>query len=346
MSNIPKNKASYVGKVILTIKSTNLYIMKTTILISVLFFLVSAMGQSQENKFSFEERYDVSSPANLEIATIDGDVIVHPGSDGELKVFYIVRKNGVFLNMTKEELEEHVIITVHHEANSLAISVKNKGTYNWRNQFDVSFEIYAPVQTSCYLKTSDGDIALSGFNANQKCRTSDGDIRMKKINGKVELHTSDGDIEISGINGDMVMETSDGDIEAEDIEGSVEMETSDGDIEMKSVIGAVSAITSDGDIEAIDCSGSITASTSDGDIHGNFLKITNKLSFVTSDGDINITVPKELGFNIKLKGETLRAQLTNFSGKNSEHHIEGEINGGGIPVELITTDGMVVLSFE
>jgi DUF4097 and DUF4098 domain-containing protein YvlB len=320
--------------------------MRTSLLISVLFLLISTLSSAQENKYSFEEKYDISSPANLEITISDGDVNVHPGDDGVFKVYYIVRKSGIFVNMSKEELEEHVIITVNHDANSLAISIKNKSTYNWRNQYDVSFEIYVPVQTSCYLKTSDGDIMLSGLNADQKCRTSDGDIRVKKINGKVELQTSDGDINVSGINGDMIMETSDGDIEAEDIEGSLEMITSDGDIEMKGVIGAVSAVTSDGDIDAIDCSGSITASTSDGDIHGNFLKITNKLSFVTSDGDINITVPKELGFNIKLKGETLRAHLSNFTGKNSEHHIEGDINGGGIPVELITSDGTVVLSFE
>ncbi len=320
--------------------------MRTTLFISVLFLLISTLSYAQENKYSFEEKYDISSPANLEITISDGDVVVHPGDDGTIKVFYIVRKKGIFVNMSREDLEEYVVITVEHDAKLLAISVKNKSTYNWRNQYDVSFEIYAPVQTSCFLKTSDGDIVLSGLNANQKCRTSDGDIRVKKINGKVELVTSDGDIDVSGINGDLIAETSDGDIDAEDIEGALQMVTSDGDIEMKSVVGAISAITSDGDIESIDCSGSMDASTSDGDIQGNFLKITNKLSFTTSDGDIHIAIPKGPGYNVKMKGGTLRAQMTDFTGKNSEHHIEGEINGGGIPVELITTDGTIALSFE
>ncbi|NOX48548.1 MAG: DUF4097 domain-containing protein [Chlorobi bacterium] len=320
--------------------------MRATLFISVLFFLIGTLSQAQENKFSFEEQYKVSSPVKLNISISDGDVNVHPGVDGTIKVYYSVYKRGVFVDISKKELAEYVIIAVKHDANLLDISVKSQSTYNWKNQYEVSFEVYAPVQTSCYLKTSDGDIMLSGLKADQKCHTSDGDIRVKKIDGKIELVTSDGDIDVAEINGEMDMETSDGDIEAEDVEGSLQMVTSDGDIEIKNVVGAVSALTSDGDIEAVDCSGSMTASTSDGDIHGYFLKVKNKLSFETSDGDINITVPKGMGLNLKLKGETLRSQLTGFSGKSSEHHIEGEINGGGIPVELITTDGTITLSFE
>ncbi|MCD4694800.1 MAG: DUF4097 domain-containing protein, partial [Bacteroidales bacterium] len=85
---------------------------------------------------------------------------------------------------------------------------------------------------------------------------------------------------------------------------------------------------------------------SDGDIRGNFLKITDKLSLVTSDGDIDISIPKGLGLDLKLKGETLKTPLMNFSGKTDEHHIEGKVNGGGIPLELITSDGTIILTYH
>ena len=320
--------------------------MRSIVSISVLLFFASTLCQAQESKFSFEEQYNISVPANLEISTDDGDVQVFPGDDGVIKVFYSVHKSGIFVNITKEELEEYLIIDIKHSENMLDISVRNRNANNWRDQYDVSFEIYTPVQTSCNLKTSDGDIRLSGLNTNQKCSTSDGDILVKKVNGNIDLHTSDGDINCYGIIGDMEMETSDGDIDAEGLQGEIQIVTSDGDILIKDALGAIFANTSDGDIIANDCSGSITASTSDGDIRGNFLKVTNKLSFITSDGDINIVVPKELGFNIKLKGETLRAELSDFTGKNSEHHIQGEINGGGIAIELITSDGTVILSYQ
>ena len=320
--------------------------MRSVVLISVLFFLVNTLGLAQDNKFTFEEQYDISSPAKLNISSSDGDIEVHPSDEGIIKVFYIVHKGGHFVNISKEELEEYVIIEVKHSDDMLDISVRNRNNYNWRNQYDVSFEIYTPVLTSCNLKSSDGDIMLSGLNADQKCKTSDGDIRVKKINGRVDLYTSDGDINAYVINGDMDMKTSDGDIHAEMIEGVTKIITSDGDISISDAAGAISATTSDGDIVFRDCNGSMLASTSDGDIRGNFIKITDRLSFVTSDGDINISVPKGTGLNLKLKGETLKTPLINFSGKTDEHHIEGKVNGGGIPLELITSDGTIILSYQ
>ena len=320
--------------------------MRSVVLFSILVFLTTTSVLSQEGKFSFEEQYNISVPANLEISTSDGDVQVFPGDDGAIKVFYSVHKVGKFVKITKEELEEHLVIDIKHSGNLLDISVRNQNNYNWKDRYEVSFEIYTPVQTSCNLRTSDGDIRLSGLKANQKCKTSDGDILIKKINGSVDLHTSDGDINGYGIIGDVEMETSDGDIDVEGLEGAIQIVTSDGDISINEATGAISATTSDGDIAAQDCSGSMIASTSDGDIRGSFLKITNELSFVTSDGDITITVPKGLGLNIKLKGETLKTPMMDFSGKTDKHHIEGKVNGGGIPVNLITSDGTIILSYQ
>jgi len=90
----------------------------------------------------------------------------------------------------------------------------------------------------------------------------------------------------------------------------------------------------------------LIASSSDGDIHGDLIKITNKVSLVTSDGDIDISIPGGMGLDLKLKGETLKTPLLDFTGKADEHHIEGKVKGGGVPVQLITSDGTVVLSYH
>lgn len=322
--------------------------MRSAILFSIIIFLFSTYSNSQESKYSFKEDYRVSSNPKLEISTSDGDIQVKPGNEGDIEVYYIVHKGNSFLNISKEELEEHVTITITHNDNLLDISVKNKNNlnWNWNNYYNVSFKIIAPSTTSCYLKSSDGDIYLSGLNADQKCRTSDGDIGAKKINGKLSMITSDGDISAIGIYGDMNFETSDGDVDVESIEGAATIITSDGDISINDVVGAVKAVTSDGDIIATNCAGSVIASSSDGDIRAEFNKVKGKLSFVTSDGDINVAIPEGLGMDLKLKGETLRTPKMNFSGKTDKYRIEGDVNGGGVPVELITSDGTVTLSFR
>ena len=320
--------------------------MKSVLFISVLVFLFSTFGQAQENKFSFKEQYDVDAPAKLKISTSDGDIKVLTGKEGTFEVFYIVHKNGSIIKTSREELENDFIIDIEHENNLLDISVRNKKQVTWKINYDVSFKIYAPVQTSCSLASLDGDIKFSGFNADQKCRTSDGDIKIEKINGSIDIVTSDGDIRAWEINGDADLETSDGDVLIENIEGTINIVTSDGDVSIKSAIGAINAVTSDGDIAFSDCSGSLIAATSDGDIEGNLIKVTNKVSLVTSDGDIELSVPGGLGLYIKLKGENIKTPTMNLQGKIDEHHVEGKVNGGGVPLEMITSDGAVILSFH
>ena len=319
--------------------------MKSKITTFALLFLAFGTLHAQDDKYSFKENYDISSPAYLNVAVSDGDVTVVPGKNGSIEVLYIVYFNNHFVDISKEELGKYMILDFKHNENTLNISVHHRKPYNRKNRYEVSLKIYTPVQTLCNLKSSDGDIEVSGLKADQKCKTSDGDIVMKNISGNLDLHTSDGDIDISKISGDIILKTSDGDVIVSGAEGTANLITSDGDIKLKEVTGAISAETSDGDITIRDCNGSLSAITSDGDIRGNLLKVTNKLSFRTSDGDINITIPSGLGLNLKAKGETLRIPLMNFSGSTEDHRIEGTINGGGIPVEFITTDGTITLSY-
>lgn len=320
--------------------------MKSVVFFSILVFLFCDLGQAQEDKHSFKEQYDVKSPAELKISSSDGDIRVLPGKEGVFEVYYIVYKNNGIVNISREELEEEMIIDIRHEQNLLDISVRNKKSISWRTNYDVSFVVYAPVETSCFLISSDGDIELSGLKADQKCRTSDGDIESERIEGAIDLVTSDGDIRAMDIVGDAELETSDGDVVAEQVEGAISIVTSDGDVVLKDVVGAIDAVTSDGDISFYNCSGSIIASTSDGDIEGNLLKVTHKVSLITSDGDIDLSIPEGIAVTLKLKGEDIRAPKLNFQGEVDEHHLEGEVNGGGVSMNLITNDGSVSLRYN
>ena len=53
-----------------------------------------------------------------------------------------------------------------------------------------------------------------------------------------------------------------------------------------------------------------------------------------------------LGLNILLKGEDIHTKLEHFSGESSDHRVEGKIRGGGIDVELITSEGNINLNYD
>ena len=283
------------------------------------------------------------------MSTSDGFIHVYPSDDDVARVYFIVFKGDDFQRISRQELEEKVEIVIRSSDAFLEINIRTKERYGWsewRNAYNVSCEVYVPSKTSCDLKSSDGDIRLSGLNGSQKCRTSDGDIYGSGIEGAVDAVTSDGNVELHGIKGAVSLESSDGDLLAEDVEGDATFQTSDGDINMARVSGMVESATSDGDIMFRECAGSFRGVTSDGDIRGDLVKIQGLLSASTSDGDIDVKIPEGSGIDLKMRGEDLYLPRVELSGQVDEHYIRGAINGGGVPVDLITSDGSVRLSFQ
>lgn len=341
--------------------------MKNLILFASSIFLSISSGFSQDFDFSFSENYKVSLPARLAITTSDGNINVVPSTGNEIKVFYIATKMGKVLDIGRKELEEELTLEVSHTGNSLDIAVRhdyNSSWLDWKDRVDVSFVIYTPAQTAAILHTSDGNISLSGLVSDQECKTSDGNISISDIKGRTTGATSDGNINGKNIEGEFFVRTSDGNIELDHINGDLESTTSDGNILLSQVTGDIRAVTSDGNIRIIsgngntsaktsdgdisfeDLSGSLSATTSDGNISGNIDHLEKQLIAKTSGGNIHITIPDRLGLDLDIDGESVDVPLTNFSGESDDESVHGQINGGGITVNLDASDGNVSLVYR
>ena len=216
------------------------------------------------------------------------------------------------------------------------------------------------------ISTSDGDIATGNVvGSDFMVRTSDGDIRTESIESEtVSITTSDGDIKAYDIIADDVsIRTSDGDIGARNIEGNAAISTSDGDLRVNSFSGSELALrtsdgeimadevdaetsqfqTSDGNIRLKRVRGSLTAKTSSGDVYAEIEEAGSEIYLNTVDGDIELSVPGNLGAELSLKGERVRVSSSfSFDGQLKKNHADGVINGGGTRIEARTSDGSVI----
>ena len=311
--------------------------------------LFVSLSNAQKMKYSFKESYAVTPDAQLMVSTSDGNIDLVSSPGNEIEVFFIAKRNNSVLQVDREALEKEVILEVIQDQNSVKITVKDKNKYSddlFRKGINVSFEIHAPEKTACNFNTSDGNISLAGLAGDQKLKTSDGNIRIADVGGNIIGKTSDGDISVRAVKGSVGVSTSDGNIEVTNITGDVQSSTSDGNIVISNVEGNTSSKTSDGHITFKELSGSFTGITSDGNIRGNFLQLKQELTVRTGDGNIDITIPGNLGLDLDIKGESLDVPLNNFSRRSDEESIQGQSNGGGIPVNLSTSDGRVVLAFQ
>lgn len=303
---------------------------------------------SQDFKYSWKENYTVSTPARLSISSSDGNIEVIPTQKNEIEVYYIVTRRGSILDISKDELDEEVNVEVSTTSSSVEITVRTRyqNWFNWDDQMDVNFRVYAPAKTASDLQTSDGSVSLKGLNGSQRCKSSDGHINITHVTGNVLAQTSDGNIRVEELNGDLESKTSDGDIVLEDVRGNIESITSDGSIKVTGADGNITLRTSDGNIQFEAVSGSMQANSSDGNIRGQITQLKGELNARTSDGNIEIAVPGAIGLDLDVKGESLNVPLKNFSGSSEDEHIIGKINGGGLAVNLSSSDGNITMSFD
>lgn len=311
--------------------------------------LVVAGIRAQDFEYSFKEEYKVSLPAELSLSSFDGNIEVIPSDGNVIQVYYIIRKDVRLMKIDRKELEKEVIVEVDHNGDELSIEVRPREVnwgFDWRDRLNVHFKVYVPSRTSCELNTSDGNVAVSGLSGRQQVKTSDGNINISEVSGDVVGNTSDGNIQLQRVKGSVEIKTSDGDIVVDNINGNFRSSTSDGNIRITKVSGDIWARTSDGDINFMAVSGSLEAVTSDGNVRGEFTDVRNQVAIRTSDGNIELVVPKDIGLDLNIKGESLHVPLTNFSGHSDDERIEGKINGGGVALNLATSDGRISLSYR
>ena len=323
--------------------------MKTFILSVLLSAVTLATAEAQDQEYSFQERFDPGTPLELNLTTGDGFIHVFPATDGRATINFIVFKGDRFQEIGRTELEDKLDLEIISDGNKIEVVIRNPGNNSWsdwKNSYNVSLEAYVPAATACKLTTSDGDIRLAGLDGDQRCRTSDGDIKVTALKGNLDAATSDGDVTAREITGSLNLVTNDGDVKAEDVDGDVTVSTSDGDIRLYNVPGVMKATTSDGDILFTDCAGSLKGVTSDGDLRGNLTKLKGMLSLSTSDGTIEVVIPEGTGIDLKMRGEDVYLPGIEVSGQVEDDYIKGTVYGGGIPVDLTTSDGDVKLIFK
>jgi DUF4097 and DUF4098 domain-containing protein YvlB len=318
--------------------------------------LISCKG----NDYSFVKEYKISTPANLQISTSGGSISASGQERTTVEVAFIVKKRGQLLQISLEELQKMADVVITIEDNMLQITVEKTFLEN----LSIGFEIKTPAKTSCILNTSGGSISINNLTGAQEVHTSGGSLDIENISGKVDAVTSGGSIETGNTKGDLTLKTSGGSIKVEKNEGSIEAHTSGGSIKindtkfdvnastsggsinLNNAQGKIDVNTSGGGITLDNISGSVVAKTSGGGINANMLKLENQLVLKTSGGGIHATVPSNLGLDLNLSGNKVHTKLNNFSGSAEKDKIAGQMNGGGIRVDMSTSGGDVVLEYK
>jgi len=285
-----------------------------------------------------------------------------PGEAARIEVY--IRGNNDH-ELSKEEIEkrlrEDYDMNISVNGHELSAVVKNRHNFsNWKNQMSISFKIYVPEHVSTDLHTSGGGIDLDNLNGNEHFSTSGGGLELEKLHGTIYGRTSGGGIDVSDSGDDLDLSTSGGGIDAKNCDGKIRLVTSGGGLDLKHLKGNIYAHTSGGSVEGDHIEGelvtgtsggginlkdmacSLEASTSGGDLYADMRQVGKYLKLHAS-GNIDLKLPSKQGFDLNLAASDINDHiLSGFKGEWHRGHVNGNVNGGGIPVEAHASGDMEV----
>lgn len=342
---------------------------KNLIVVLLAVISVAAVAQSKNAVLYLSKSLTNDAIKNIDAKTSGGSIEVFGNNERNARIEVYVSPNGAKEKLSKEEIEQRLrndyVFSVTVDNHQLKAYAKTKsGFNNWRRALSVSYKIYVGTNVSTLLSTSGGSITISDLKGVQNFTTSGGSLSVENITGKVTGRTSGGSIDVKNARPEIDLSTSGGSIDANNCEGKIGLTTSGGSLKLNDLKGNIEASTSGGSIHAENISGELNTSTSGGSIHlhkmacsvdastsgghisADFVEVGKYIKLGTSAGGIELSIPKNKGYNLNLKADRINTTLNNFSGTSKKNRIEGKLNGGGIPLEASTSAGSITLSFN
>ena len=343
--------------------------MKKLFLFIALAIAISAQAQRDGEKPYLTKAFAGASISNVEVGTSGGGITLQGVDPSESRVEVYIQGNN--RDLSREEIEERLKdyydVTISLDGGKLYVKAKMKDGFHWSNShsLNISFKVYAPKSISSHLNTSGGGIDISHLaGGNQVFNTSGGGLEIADIQGNMDGNTSGGGIHVDHANGQNIhLTTSGGGIEANHCSGDISLETSGGGLDLNNLDGTIRAHTSGGGIQGGHISGDLKTSTSGGSIDLQDLSCTldasssgggidvgmtalgKSIRLGTSAGSIHLTLPAGKGMDLTLDADGIETHnIGSFNGSQSKDHMDGSVNGGGIPVRLDASSGHIYLS--
>jgi DUF4097 and DUF4098 domain-containing protein YvlB len=225
------------------------------------------------------------------------------------------------------------------------------------------------IRGDCKLYTGGGDIQVGSVGGGLRCTSQAGKITVGTVKGEAVLKTIGGDIMATEIKGPASAETGAGGIHIVRCGAGVNASTVGGPIIVEHAVGVVTArnlagpvqVGSAGGVQCESGSGGIRVTNVAGPMRvqtslGNIMAaiIGPKLAdsfLATANGDISVTIPSNVGVNIRAQNDladNMRRITTEYNSVTVRRQgrqlvAEGQVNGGGPLLQLSATVGTIFI---
>jgi len=262
----------------------------------------------------WDQGWDVTSHPDVHVVADDGHVRIHAGERGRVQahIEFELKRWGLVIgaaepNIVFERKGDQIWITAHSPHNIGVI-----GGMDERLTVDVT----VPQQSILSV------------------RNGDGAVDCEPLAGRFTFVTGDGAVRAHGLRGDIDVSTGDGRVILDDIDGRVKARTGDGHMQASGRFDALDLSTGDGRVDATAMPGS---------------RLSSAWSVETGDGAVTLRVPHDIAafLDARTRDGHINVDMPiTTRGRLSGHELVGELNGGGAPLRIRTSDGTITLALS
>jgi hypothetical protein len=314
-------------------------------------FAVSASSFAFAAEGSFERTLQVSGPVNLQLETGSGSIEVRPGSASELHVTGHIRSSNWFGSAEDAIRKIESNPPIQQSGNDIRIG--HIDDPDLRRKISISYEVLTPANTQLHSSTGSGSQEISGLGGPIEINSGSGSLKISDIGSGVRAHSGSGSIVIDGTKGSVFARAGSGSINASKVAGGFDGETGSGHLSLEqSGPGSVRAETGSGSLELRNVHGSLQAQAGSGNIKADG-EATGEWQVHTGSGSVQLRLPQNASFDLNAHTGSGSINLNHPVKMDGSSHLDhwgsgrkevrGKVGGGGVPVEVQTGSGNIVI---
>ncbi len=291
---------------------------------------------------SFTRTLNVGPDADVNVQSGSGNITVHTGNDGTVRVEGRIHARSDWSGMSAAEKVQKLEANPPIEQNGSFVRIGRIDDSDLKRNVSIDYDVTVPARARVNSETGSGDQHISGLRAPVRVHSGSGNLTLSDISAETRAESGSGDLDLANITGRVYASTGSGNIKTDHIAGAFIGSSGSGDIRLdETASGEVEAKTGSGNVTAYGVNGPLNVSTGSGEIKiqgtqrgdwrleagsGNVqVKLAGEPSFDldahSSSGDI------DLGFPVTVQGSMRRNQ------------VQGRVRNGGQLLYVHTGSG-------
>jgi len=307
------------------------------------FAAFGALRAHADTQGHFDRTLSVSGPVDMEVQTGSGDIVVRPGSSGQVQVHGTIHAGwhvGGDIEQRVHDLETNPPI----EQNGNTIRIGHVEDHERMRNISISYEIVVPAETRLRASSGSGNVRAEGINGPADANSGSGNITLANIAAETHGRSGSGDISLSSIRGAAKASTGSGSIRATGIAGGFTGSSGSGDVRVEqTAAGDTEISTGSGSVEAHGVKGALRASTGSGNIVAQG-QPTGEWKLRTGSRNVDVEFPADAAYELyahSSSGSIHTNQEMTVQGTISSRELHGKVHGGGPLVDLSTSSGSI-----